>query len=116
MCQAEEDAGAVVQCVIAGGSEVQLGFAQSSIASDISEIEHPTLQGVQTLILYSTIVHTYTAVRMIVPPWIGHVLSDRQLRIRRTCTKPWKGFLSTLVCEGITFTVTWVGEDTTGFT
>ena len=90
MCQAEEDA---VQCVIAGGSEIQLGFAQSSIASDISEIEHPTLQGVQTLILYSTIVRTYTAVCMIVPPWIGHVLSDRQLHSRRTCTKPWKGFL-----------------------
>ena len=47
--------GAGVQCTIAGGPEVQLGVAQPSTASDISEIERPNLKGVRASVFYSTI-------------------------------------------------------------
>ena len=59
LCKAEEDTGAGVQCMIAGDPEVQLGVTQSSTASVISEIERPNLQGVRTLILYSTWMGTF---------------------------------------------------------
>ena len=39
--------------MIAGGPEVQLGVAQPSTASDISEIERPNLKGVQVSVFYS---------------------------------------------------------------
>ena len=40
--------------MIAGGPEVQLGVAQPSTASDISEIERPNLKGVRASVFYST--------------------------------------------------------------
>ena len=39
--------------MIAGGPEVQLGVAQPSTASDISEIERPNLKGVRASVFYS---------------------------------------------------------------
>ena len=54
VCKAEEDAGAGVQCMIAGGPEVQLDVTQSSTASVMFEIERPNLQGVWTSVFYST--------------------------------------------------------------
>ena len=40
--------------MMAGGPEVQLGVAQPSTASDISEIKRPNLKGVRASVFYST--------------------------------------------------------------
>ena len=50
----------------AGGPEVQLGVAQPSTASDISEIERPNLKGVRASVFYSTCPRHHNSINAIV--------------------------------------------------